>query len=1300
MTAPNGTSTTTAAAAVPAQDENEQKFLDKFSRQNAAFGAETTLKMTKLKILVVGGGNGVGIETCKNLVLQGCGGLTIFDDSIVKPKDLGVNFFLQQEDIGKKKHDVIPPRLQELNPLCKIAGGLPDVTTLSEKAVLENKFSVMIITDSSFRFEELKSYNEFCRKNKISFLYARSNGVFATIFADHGDDHLVNDKNGENPLVRIIESIEKADQDPLVRFSVPEGQKPETFPENSYIELSSGDIVGLKGIEKHTEELKLPNGRVEKLVNCWKTTQKSGDPSNSLRLVGSTMEYEGEYVKGGTLTEKKVNEHVPSHPFSAKLANPGIPFMDMTGTDMLDFGSELQVHLGMATVLYSKPEEKYLLPEMPKEKIVEKAKQLLSGEGKKLDLDIEVNEDLVYEYVRQSNIELQPLSAFLGGVLGQEAVKITGKFTPIPGFLHFHAREALPDSEKKPTDLPKSQSEIDESRYGDLEALYGKQFIAKLQNLKLFMVGCGALGCELLKNFALNGICCPPDSSPTTSSSEVGKQEHQPKGKLTVTDADRIELSNLARQFLFREHNVGQPKSVAAGEMAKKMSRWQKKAGGKNELNIRSLEMFVGKSTEEEFDDKFWMDLDLVVNALDNMEARLYVDDQCCKYEKPLLESGTMGPSGNVDPVVPFITKTYRDGGQAAQGGGIPMCTLRNFPHLPDHCIEWARDLFEMVLVKTVKQLAKCIEDVDSFVEEANLEATTDVAQSLFEARILLSFVTAIESPSLKAAGQVAFDLFHLLFRDKIKDLVTAFPESHRMIDPETKADKGPFWTGHKRFPKIAAFDVENKTHCEFMIAATNLIAVTIGANPVKIDGDDSWVKEQRTKDWLKREVLGGGSGAASSPLKIPEYMSGGVKVDDDPNLADQQNTAKLSETEDKEGASSSGKAVLARVVAELKQKCKALGTTKSKSKIADALEEADFEKDDDFNFHISFITQAANLRADNYSITNSDFQKVKLIAGRIIPAIATTTAAVTGLVILELFKVLLKKPVTALRQRLVGLATNTYTSFEADEPKKLKSGESVEKPDPTSLPKDAFDEAGKIKEEFFIKEKYAAYPNPHSVWDKLTVPTGGAMKMKDFMSWLEDDHNLVMTNWAFIIGHKKGGDDGKEKIPVSTQVYPFAIALDPKLIPDLTLDQQTAMSNIMKSTTIPQNLKMKYMNEWRNCKATGKLPEPVNAELQINNDTPLEKVLRVMATKAEQAVKDGKIDAKLGATITHTQLDNAKFWLIPSEETPSCETNPTYVDGDDEAVDVKYLAAIKIPLVTEGAGSSGDMKVEDVEMA
>ena len=190
---------------------------------------------------------------------------------------------------------------------------------------------------------------------------------------------------------------------------------------------------------------------------------------------------------------------------------------------------------------------------------------------------------------------------------------------------------------------------------------------AKINELNYFLVGAGAIGCEMLKNWAMMGLA-------------TGEN-----GKVHVTDMDGIEKSNLSRQFLFRSSNVGQLKSNTAAAAVIAMNP---------QMKVVAYENRVGNDTEHIFSDTFYETLGGVCTALDNVDARLYMDQRCLFYQLPMLESGTLGTKGNTQVVVPNVTENYGASRDPPEKS-IPICTLKNFPNQIEHTIQWARDWFE-----------------------------------------------------------------------------------------------------------------------------------------------------------------------------------------------------------------------------------------------------------------------------------------------------------------------------------------------------------------------------------------------------------------------------------------------------------------------------------------------------------------------------------------------------------------------------------------------------------------------------
>jgi hypothetical protein len=114
-------------------------------------------------------------------------------------------------------------------------------------------------------------------------------------------------------------------------------------------------------------------------------------------------------------------------------------------------------------------------------------------------------------------------------------------------------------------------------------------------------------------------------------------------------------------------------------------------------------------------------------------------------FEKPLLESGTLGTKANTQVVLPHKTETYSDSVDPPEES-IPMCTLKNFPNLIEHCIEWSRSIFDDLFVSPARQAAVFLDDPAAFlakVRAATLEQAPGGDQEGIRVRLAPGIVPA-----------------------------------------------------------------------------------------------------------------------------------------------------------------------------------------------------------------------------------------------------------------------------------------------------------------------------------------------------------------------------------------------------------------------------------------------------------------------------------------------------------------------------------------------------------------------------
>ena len=553
-----------------------------YSRQIRTYGIETMAKLQNLRVLIIGM-RGLGIELAKNVILSGVKEVKIYDKDICKINDLGSNYFLSEKNIGDIRDKSCLQKLKELNSYV-------NVDILNGNLIENiNNFEVVAITEIMDE-DVLFTIDEQCHKNKIGFIYCLNLGLSGFIFSDFGEKHLINDYAGKEKKIYFIKNIDKngiitIDQTNREEFT-----------------LKTGNFVKFKEIEG-INELNDEKPRKIKFIS-----------KNSFMLEDK---YNFENYKFGGIIEEV---RFPKEMNYAKLKDRFyIPYLEGEFPDINDYSKEGRnelLHLSFLAIHNYYKENKLNLPEINNSKqaniVLEKAKLIYENGKKKGEERItnieNFDEKIILNAAKWSKCEISPICSFIGGLAAQEVIKKTGKYIPINQYLWFDFFETIENLNEN-----KVNREIFGSRYDEQIAIFGQELQKKLNNLNIFIIGAGALGCELVKHFALMGISTNKNS------------------QSIITDNDRIETSNLNRQFLFRNKDIGKSKSKIASEQAKIMNR---------EINCKYLEMFVNDESEEYFNEKFWENQNFIFTAVDSKSARKYVDNQCTKYSKHLMIQG------------------------------------------------------------------------------------------------------------------------------------------------------------------------------------------------------------------------------------------------------------------------------------------------------------------------------------------------------------------------------------------------------------------------------------------------------------------------------------------------------------------------------------------------------------------------------------------------------------------------------------------------------------------------------------
>ncbi|XP_041874264.1 ubiquitin-like modifier-activating enzyme 7 isoform X2 [Corvus kubaryi] len=910
--------------------------------------------------VLVSGLRGTGAQVATALVLAGTGRVVLHDRSATCTADRTHQFLLGESDLGQNRAKASQRALTELNPCVVVEAHTGE---LSEAFLAP--FQVVVLTESPL--EEQLRVGDFCHARGICFIVADTKGLAGQLFCDFGEQFVIDDPAEGDPVCAAVQHISQGNPGVVTCMGT----------EDSHGHLfCDGDLVTFSGVQGMTE------------LNSQKPVPVR--VLDAFRLeIGDTSSF-SPYRCGGLVSQVQQPQECSHEPLCQSLEEPKI---QVASPEDLPHSRSLHAAF-QALHAFRREQGRLPRPRAPAdaERVLELARSLGAQQGP-------LDEDIVRAFASVSAGDLCPVAAVVGALAAQEVLKaITRKFLPLDQWLYFDALECLALSGA--AQLTETDCAPRGSRYDGQIAVFGANFQEKLGHQKYLVVGAGAIGCELLKNFAMMGLAAGPD------------------GELIVTDMDTVALSNLHRQLLYRSVDISKPKSVVAAAAVQRMNP---------DVRVTAHQNQVGPATEMFYRDNFFRHLDGVASALDTLEARAYLERRCLRCRTPLLDSGTEGTRGNVLAMVPPLTKPLGPA-STPRDGTFPLCTLRHFPRTIQHTLQWARDEFEGLFQLPAEQVNQFMKDPAFLEQPPPGKVLEQVWDSLRE-----------WPRDWQDCVRWARQHWQSRYHDAITQLLHIYP-------PEHETSPGvPFWAGDRSCPHPLTFNPDNDTHLDYVLAAAHLFAQVHRVPPC--------TDRAAIQAILRGVVLPPFAPQDGLQIPLTEELTEEAQVPTD--------CRQLTE--------------LTQDLMQWRQEL--VGDEEAETPLMESIH---FEKDN--NIHIDFITAASNLRAENYGIPPANWLTSKRIAGRIVPAIITTTAAVAGLACLEVYKLVWGcQDLSCYRNSNIGLSDCLLLRFQP-------------------LPSTTYWYGGR----------------EWSCWDRLEMRAVGAdgqvMTVEEVLDWLQRTHGWTVT--------------------------------------------------------------------------------------------------------------------------------------------------------------------------------------------